>query len=249
VHWIRDVALFLALGWLLLVALTTARAQEPTPEPTPDEFIAAFCANGSVEGGETRIVDGVEITLPPGTYNLIVPPPDPGDPVFLLCHIESGGFLSMDATNCEENSRVTPNAEAEAVIELIVTSCRVAPAPTPEPTPVFACPDGETVAGATTITIEGSIEVTLPPGTFVIYVGDDDLAHVCDPDAQYSVVLRLTDCTTPVISPPNDPNVAVRQAILDACVALSPPPTLTPSEQAAGLIQPPNTGSAGLRAK
>lgn len=246
-HWIRDLALFLALGWLLLVALTTARAQEPTPEPTPDELIVAFCDSGHIEGGGARIIYGVEVTLPPGTYNLIIPPPDPGDPVFLLCHIESGGFLSIDATNCVENSRVTPNTEAEAAIDTIVASCHIGATPTPEPAQVFACPDGQTVAGATTVTIEESIDVTLPPGTFVLDVGNDGLVRVCNPDDEYVVVLRLTDCTTPVISPPNDPNVAVKQAIRDSCVALSPPPTLSPSEQAAGLIQPPNTGDAGLR--
>jgi hypothetical protein len=134
VHWIRDAALFLALGWLLLVALTTARAQEPTPEPTPD-FFTAICEAADIEGGTTWILPTVEVTLPPGTYGITLGPLDPGDPAFFLCHKESGGILNMNAVSCKENSRVTPNTEAESVISAIANSCKVLPPPTPLPVP------------------------------------------------------------------------------------------------------------------
>jgi hypothetical protein len=249
VHWIRDIALILGLGWLLLVALTTARAQEPTPEPTPDEFLAGFCDAASFDGGVTRTVGLVAITLPPGTYNITIPPPDPGDTVFLLCHKESGGFLSMDATNCVENSRGTPNAEAEAVIDAIAASCQIAPTPTPEPTPIFACPEGEAVEGGATITIGDNLRVSLPAGDFIIDVDTnadgEELARICNPDEEYNVILRVADCSTPVIAPPNDPDAAVKQAIRASCITLSPAPT--PDLAAVTIIQPPNTGDAGLR--
>lgn len=233
--------MLLALAWLLLAALTTARAQEPTPEPTPD-FFAGFCENASIEGGGTRILSAVEITLPPGTYNIILPPPDPGEPNFVLCHKESGGVLNMNAANCQENSRVTPNAQAEAVIDAIAASCHLAPTPTPEPTPQFGCPAGDTFEGGQRVTIAEAIEVDLPPGEFIIDVDDADVAQICNPEAQYLVSLRLADCSTPAIAPPDDPNAAVKAKIRASCTALNP----TSVPQPVTLIQPPNTGSAGL---
>jgi hypothetical protein len=243
VRWFRDIAVLLALGWLLLVALTTARAQEPTPEPTPD-FLTGFCNAASIEGDGARTIGAVEITLPPGTYNIISPPPDPGDPFFILCHKESGGGLSMNAANCEENSRTVPNAEAVGVIDAIAASCRVLPTPVAQtPTP-FVCAAGDTIAGGQTVTIADVIQVTLPPGEFAIQAGPY-VAFICNPAEEYSVVLNLEDCARSDVPPPNSPPSSTIDDIVSSCVQLNAEASATP-EVAGVTILPPDTGDAGL---
>lgn len=243
-HWVRDAALILALLWLLLVALTTVRAQEPTPTTE-----AVPCVGFDIEGGMDRTIVGVQVTLPPGAYKLTIPPPDPGDQNFALCHVSTGGVLNMDATNCEMFNRFEPNAQAEAIFDVIVESCRIAPTPTPDPLQPFACPGGEAVEGGGTVTIAGNLQVSLPPGNFLIDVdaeADGEIATICNPDEEYSVILRVADCTTPVIAPPTDPAQAVKQEIKASCITLAPTPTPDPAAVVAN-IQPPNTGDAGLR--
>jgi len=244
VHWLRNIALVTFLGWLLLVALTTARAQEPTPEPTPG-FLDALCEGASIEGGSTRVRGDVEITLPPGTYSMTIPPPNAPQPSFHLCHQETGGFLELNSSNCEEIRRITSDAEAEAVIDSIVESCQIAPAPTPEPTAVFACPEGDAISGGTTVTIGDNLQVSLPPGDFVVHVNEEGIAQVCNVDEEFSVYLLVSDCTAPAIAPPNDPHQEAIAQIKASCITLGPTPT--PGAGTVTNIQPPNTGSAGLR--
>jgi hypothetical protein len=242
VNWLRDIALILGLGWLLLLALTTASAQEPTPEPTP-AFYASICEGANIEGGATRILGEVEITLPPGTYGITIPPPDAQEPGFYLCHQESGGVLYLNSTNCDVIERSTPDSESQTVIDSIVASCHIAPTPTPEPTPVFSCPQGETISGDTTVTIGDNLQVSLPSGNFVIHINENDIAQICNVDEEFSVYLDVSNCTSPVIAPPNDPHQEAIQEIKASCITLSPTPTPDP---AISLIQPPNTGDGGL---
>lgn len=244
-HWIRDAALILALLWLLLVALTTVRAQEPTPDPTP-EFFAAICEGANIEGGGTRLLGEVEVTLPPGTYGITIPPPNPPEPGFYLCHQESGGVLYLNHTNCDVITRSTPNAQAEAVIDAIVASCHVAPTPTPEPTPVFACPDGEVISGGTTVTLGGNLQVSLPSGNFVVAIDENDIAQICNVDEEYRAFLVLSDCTAPVVAPPSDSHQEAIQEIKASCITLAQTPTPDPAAAVTN-IQPPNTGDAGLK--
>jgi hypothetical protein len=240
VHWLRDIATLLALGWLLLVALTTARAQE-TPEATA-------CTGIETEGGSTVIIGQVQVTLPPGDYTRTLAAPNVLDQGASICHVETGASITISGQTCEELSRESENAEEDALLDEILESCVIVPTPTAEPTPAFACPDGEAISGGATVTIADNLQVTLPAGNFVIDVeagADGELAQICNPDEQYSIILRVSDCTTPVIAPPNDPDATVKQEIMASCVTLSPTPTPDPAAVVT-TIQPPNTGDAGL---
>ena len=239
VHWLRDIAIFLALGWLLLVALTTARAQEPTPSATA-------CVGIETEGGSTVFIGQVQVTLPSGDFTRTLAVPNALDQGAGICHVETGASITISGEDCEELSRESETAAGDAILDQILASCQVAPTPTPEPTPVFACPDGEAAEGGATVTIAGNLQVSLPPGNFVIDVdaeADGEIATICNPDEEYSVILRVADCTTPVIAPPNDLDATVKQEIMASCVTLSPTPTPDPGVT---IIQPPNTGDAGL---
>ena len=239
-------ALWAALALGLLTVLDTASAQEPTPSATPNPF----CETSSLEGGGTRVVYEVEITLPEGTYNVIVPPPGTGpgpvEPRLILCHNQTGGYLILNATNCEEGLREIPSPEAEAVIDAIVASCRIAPTP-PEPSPQL-CPEGESVTGEQTITIAESARIALPAGEFVVHV-TGDLLVLCKPGS-YSLSLQLSNCRQANIPPPDATDLPEQQDIVASCTLLhpvTPVPQFTPLSEP-GAITPPDTGDAGLRA-
>jgi hypothetical protein len=239
VRWFRDIAVLLALLWLLLAALTTARAQEATPEATA-------CTGIEEEGGSTVIIGQVQVTLPPGDYTRTLAAPNALDQGASICHVETGASITISGEACVEVSRESETDEADAILDQILASCQVIPTPTPEPTPVFACPERDAVSGGGTITIGGNLQVSLPDGNFIIAIDENDIAQICNVDEEYSVYLVVSDCTAPAIMPPNDPHQEAIQDIVVSCTPLSPTPT--PDPDAVTLIQPPNTGDAGLAA-
>ena len=178
---------------------------------------------------------------------MIIPPPGTGgtgEANLLLCHKESGGFLNLNATTCVENSREASSAEAGAIVDAIVASCRIAPTPTPSP----VCPSGEPVAGGQTVTVEDSIQVALPAGDFIMLV-TGDLAVICNPVQDYSVSLQLSNCRQANIPPPDSEDLEEPDAIVESCTLLHPErpvPAFTPLTEAM-TITPPSTGDAGLR--
>ena len=237
-HWVRDAALILALLWLLLVALTTVRAQEPTPGP-------GACIGIETDGGQTVLLGNVLVMLPEGDFTRTIAPPNMLELGFMLCHVETGDSITISGLACEEIARQADGPAGEALLDAIIASCQVVPAPTPEPRPVFACPEGEVIAGGTTVTIAGNLQVSLPPGNFVIHVNENDIAQICNVDEEFSAYLLVSDCTAPAIAPPNDPHQEAIQEIKASCISLAPTPT--PDRATVTNIQPPNTGDAGLK--
>ncbi len=231
---------------VLLLTFGTIHAEDPTPSATPNPF----CEAASLPGGDTYVIGAVEVTLPAGTYNLISPPtdPEPAFPHVVLCHKESGGILNLNIANCEENSRDAATEEAESVLDAIVASCHLTPTPTPAPLPVL-CPDGDPVAGGGQVTIDDSIQVTLPAGDFFVQVAND-AAGICNRTERYMLALRLSDCGRPDIEPPLAPAHEVMAQIVNSCVLLHPvtPVPTPPIPPSTGVITPPSTGSAGLKA-
>jgi hypothetical protein len=240
VHWVRDIAIVLALIWLLLVALTTARAQEPTPD-------AAICQGIETDGGQTLIIANVQITLPDGDFTRsIAPPTDPAS-AFSICDVETGATVTISGTDCEEVSREADSDAGEAILDEIVHSCVVVPPNVPPPG-VEACPPGGTpFDGGQTVTLSDAIRLTLPEGEFVIIPSSDEVVQICKAGGTPTFSLSLVDCHRVDIAAPNDPDADLVQSIVDSCVPLNPAPApttapLTPNPN----IQPPNTGDAGL---
>lgn len=232
---LRDVALFAALGWLLLVALTNARAQEPTPTPVSP------CAGIEFEGGSPVTINFVQITAPQGDYTRTIPAPGTEGLPFSVCHVATGASVVISSETCEEVSR-DAGADGDAILDAIVASCQVIPASTPEPTPVFACAEGTPVSGGRPLDIEDAIQVTLPEGQYLFYVRDG-VANFCNPEEEYILTVNLSDCLSPTILPPGDPRLAIQRQV--SCLQLRPPttgPFVPPAN-----ITPPHTGDAGQR--
>ena len=236
-HWVRDIAIVLALIWLLLVALTTARAQEPTPE-TP------ACQGVETDGGQTLIIANVQITFPEGNFTRSIASPTDPDLAFSVCHVETGAKIAISGTDCKEISRETDSEAGEAVLDELVGSCIQVP-PNEPPGDYGNCPPGGSpVDGGQTIDVQGQVQVTLPPGNFSLQVTDETVL-ICQPEMNFVTSRRLSDCSTATIIPPVEELIALDAQI--ECVALNPPPApTTPPFTANPNIQPPNTGDGGL---
>ena len=104
--------------------------------------------------------------------------------------------------------------------------------------------DGDAVAGGQTVTIENSIQVTLPGGDFVVTLLGEDVAFFCNLDAQYDIGIRLSDCGQATISSPLIDSAIIRD-IVDSCRLLHP---VTP-QPVGTTIRPPSTGDAGLASR
>jgi hypothetical protein len=251
----------LAAFMLLLASGIPAEAQEPTASPTPAATTppAPACAPVVFEGPGERTLLQVVAQLPAGSYGLSIPPPG-AEPVFTLCHVQTGAVLSISGVDCREISRQAPNAAAAAVVDHIVASCRQAP-PTPvaTTTPPFSCAlpppvqTWEEVQGGRSVVIDGAISIHLPPGEFVIYVDDFGTASICNAEGGYQMSLFLGDCSRRDITPPQpfDVHREVTGQIQASCVVVDPtrayPTPHPPVPTGGGAITPPSTGNAGLR--
>ena len=238
-RWFRDIAVLLALGWLLLVALTTARAQQ-TPE-------ASACVGIETEGGSTVIIGQIRVTLPSGNFTRTLATPNALDEGASICHVETGASITISGEACEELGRESETAEEDAILDAIIESCVVVPPNVPPPG-VEDCPAGGVpFVGGQTVTLLDVIEVTLPEGDFVVAPYPENVVQICMVGGSPTFTLSLIDCHRVDITPPNDPDAELVQAIVGSCVPLNPPPEpttgpFTPSSN----IQPPNTGDAGL---
>jgi hypothetical protein len=239
VRWFRDIAVLLALGWLLLVALTTARAQEPTPT-------ASACVGIETEGGQTTVHGPIQVTLPEGDFTRTIAPPNMPPYGWRFCHVETGATILISDT-CEEVSREASGEEAQAILNAIIESCVVVPPNVPPPG-VDDCPAGGVpFEGSQTVILLDAIEITLPEGDFIVAPYPENVVQICMVGGSPTFTLSLIDCHRVDITPPNDPDAELVQAIVGSCVPLNPPPEpttgpFTPSSN----IQPPNTGDAGL---
>jgi hypothetical protein len=92
-----------------------------------------------------------------------------------------------------ELGRSASSAEGTAVLNQIISSCKVVPVPTPEPIN-FDCPAGERVSGGRAITIDNSIQVTLPPGDFVVTIRFRRPCLDMHEAAQYDIGLDMRNC-------------------------------------------------------
>jgi hypothetical protein len=171
---------------------------------------------------------------------------------FVICHVQTGTVLTISGIDCRELSRDVPNSASGAILDEIVKSCEVLPpAPpsrAPPGRPAF-CQTGESIQGGRAVTVGNAIEVTLPEGNFVVDASFIDAVSVCNPEEDYWLVLRLSDCSRADISPPApfDVHEPVNRQIQGSCVVLNsgPTPTQPPIRPAPG-ISPPSTGDAGL---
>ena len=236
-HWVRDAALILALLWLLLVALTTVRAQEPTPTAAP-------CTGFAVEGGAATVLGNVLVSLPEGQFIRTLAPPGSLELGVSICHVQSGATIVISGEACVEISRGAPDAISDALLDEIIASCQEIPPNEPPPGYEDCPPGGYPTAGGQTITFL-SIEVTLPEGDFVLAPYPEDVVQICRVGGSPTLSLSLTDCHRVDIAPPNDPGSEIAQAIAESCTPLNPPRDST-TPLAASLIQPPSTGDAGL---
>jgi hypothetical protein len=233
VRWLRDFGIVLALLWLLLIALTTAQAQEPTPPPEPP------CTGIESDGGLTLVAGNVEITLPPGNYGRTIAPPTDLPRAFSICHEETGATVVISGANCEEVRREADSPEGHAVLDAILASCRLLPTPTPEPTLPFACPEGTPVSGE--LDVGDSVHITLPEGEFILTV-DDGVANFCNAEEEYNLPIGLQTCTPANILPPGHPLLEIQGQV--SCYLLHPP-TGEPADPGVTIV-PPHTGNAGL---
>lgn len=240
-------ASFIAFAAALLVFTVLAAepvlAQEPTPTRNTPPIPPPTCTNIVFEGPATRTINQVQVEVPAGSYAMTIPPPgSPEAAPFVLCHAQTGASITISGKTCVEISRYAPTAAGEAVLSQIISSCKVLPPPTPAPTG-FSCMSGETVAGAQTITIKNSIQVTLPEGDFVVTLIAADLVYVCNADQQYDVAIRLGDCGRASIPDPFPEHLVLTNAIVKSCTLLHP---VTPVPEELRAIRPPSTGNAGL---
>ena len=178
--------------------------------------------------------------FPAGSYSLGITPPGSPDGAFSVCHLQTGATISISGTTCMELGRSASSAEGTAVLNQIISSCKVAPAPTPEPINLD-CPAGERVSGGRAITIDNSIQVTLPPGDFVVTIRFEDLAWICNEAAQYDIGLDMRNCRQASIPNPFA-DLAIIGANKDSCRLLHPE-TPAPDPRS---IQPPSTGDGWL---
>ncbi len=217
-------------------------AQEPTPTRNTPPIPPLACSNIVFEGPATRTINQVQVEVPAGSYAMTIPPPGSPEAAFVLCHAQTGAGITISGKTCVEISRYAPTAAGEAVLNQIISSCKVLPPPTPAPTG-FSCVSGETVAGAQTITIKNSIQVTLPEGDFVVTLIPADVVDICNADQQYDVAIRLGDCGRASIPDPFPEHLALTNAIIESCTLLHP---VTPVPEGLERIRPPSTGNAGL---
>ncbi len=228
---------------LLLVAVTFtyAAAQEPTPEPTP-EWPRCLGDAGSPGGRAIDVANGIQVTIPAGHYQQVVMPPH--SDVFALCHLETGALVTISIETCREVSRRAATPEANAVVDQIVSSCKLPPARPSEP----YCPAGTAVTGGRDLTIDERLRVTLPDATFVISYDDrrPGTVTVCKVLANglsmdYSVTLSFTDCNK--VSAATLTDFALADRLAASCVLLE---SGSGTPAGSGIIRPPDTGNAGL---
>ena len=249
---------------LALAAVGVTLAQEPSPTPTPVTTpqpgtpptpVASCPPQISFEGPATRTINQAQIQVPAGSYSLGITPPGLPDGAFSLCHLETGAIITMSGKTCAELGRSASSAEGTAVLNQIISSCKVVPLPTPQ-VPPFSCPgrgdENEIVVdapGGRPLLIADAIQVTLPAGRFVVRVLGSSAA-ICA--SNYSLVLSMADCRRVDIRPPdgaNVPGLALADAIVASCVVINPVEELPvpPPVQTGGNIRPPSTGDGGLQ--
>ncbi len=142
-----------------LAISSPARGQQvETPPPLPMDCLAdqAMLGNQIAKSWATA-----EVTLPAGHYARLVIPPE--TIYFGFCHVETGGQVTLSVLDCSEGSRYAPSADADAVLDQIVASCRIPDVP-PEP----YCPEGPAAAGNSVQVVGDDIQFTLPAGNFIV---------------------------------------------------------------------------------
>jgi len=243
-------ALPIALVVALLIGLSfgaraITRAQEPTPRATP-EWPRCIQGFGAQEGGRTIAVDGsVLVTLPAGSFQLVVMPP--GSPDFAICHVQSSAVVTISRRTCSESSRTASTPAGNAVVDQIVASCTVPPQQPPQP----HCHAGFYTTGARRFILpREEISVVLPPGDFIIIdrIRGPGSVLVCKVQSNlvsldYSVTLSTADCSK-IDAAWLDAagEVGVNQLVSSCLVIGTPAVTTTPPTG----IRPPDTGDAGL---
>jgi hypothetical protein len=114
----------------------------PVP-PSNQQGLAVGCGKSgpAIEGGKTTGLGTpsllLEVTLPPaGSYFTLpagLPLPSPPSvippPALMICSVETNSSVVIDATTGREISRTASNTRGNAILDQIVASARVSPAP------------------------------------------------------------------------------------------------------------------------